>query len=96
MESTAKLLTEAFSTRVGSWWRRWWSALPALRVRKAPRQLRLCESVSLGEKRVVAVIQYENQRFLIGGSAHSINLLARLGEGPDFAELLSEWCERQR
>jgi len=96
MESTAKLLTEAFSTRVGPWWRRWWSSLPALRVRKAPRQLRLCESVSLGEKRVVAVIQYENQRFLIGGSAHSVNLLARLGEAPDFAELLSEWCERQR
>jgi flagellar biogenesis protein FliO len=96
MESTAKHLTEAFSARLVPWWQRFWSALPALRVRKAPRQLRLCESVSLGEKRVVAVIQYQTQRFLIGGSAQSVSLLARLGESPDFAELLSEWCERQR
>ncbi|MGB8885543.1 MAG: flagellar biosynthetic protein FliO [Candidatus Korobacteraceae bacterium] len=96
MQSTAKHRAPAFSARLVPWWQRWWSSLPALRVRKAPRQLRLCESVSLGEKRVVAVIQYESQRFLIGGSAHSVNLLARLGESPDFSELLSEWCERQR
>ena len=63
---------------------------------KAPRRLRLCESLSLGEKRVVAVIQFEGQQFLVGGSAHSVNLLARLGESPDFSELLAEWCERQR
>ncbi len=96
MQSTAKHRTPAFAARLAPWWQRWWSSLPALRVGKAPRQLRLCESVSLGEKRVVAVIQYESQRFLIGGSAHSVNLLARLGESPDFSELLSEWCERQR
>jgi flagellar biogenesis protein FliO len=81
-------------------WPRWWSrlrqALPAVRVRRTPRQLRLCESLALGEKRLVAVIQYEGQKFLVGGSAHSVNLLARLGEAPDFSELLTEWCERQR
>ena len=45
-------------------------ALPAVGIRRAARQLRLCESVSLGEKRVVAVIQYEGQKFLVGGGAH--------------------------
>jgi flagellar biogenesis protein FliO len=60
------------------------------------RRLRLSESLSLGEKRFVAVVEFETQRFLIGGGAQSVNLLARLGEGADFAEVLTEWCERQR
>jgi flagellar biogenesis protein FliO len=77
-------------------WRALRQALPAIRVRRAPRQLRLCESLSLGEKRLVAVIQYEDQKFLVGGSAGSVALLTRLGDAPDFSELLTQWCERQR
>jgi flagellar biogenesis protein FliO len=57
---------------------------------------RLCESLPLGEKRLVAVIQYEEQKFLLGASPHSVALLARLDGAPDFAELLTQWCERQR
>jgi flagellar biogenesis protein FliO len=60
------------------------------------RRLRVCESLSLGEKRFVAVVQFETQQFLIGGGPASVNLLARLGETADFAEVLTEWCERQR
>jgi len=71
-------------------------ALAGLGARKAPRRLRLCESLPLGEKRFVAVIEFETQCFLVGGGAASVALLARLGEGPDFAALLTEWCERQR
>ena len=63
---------------------------------KRSRRLRVCESLSLGEKRFVAVVQFETQQFLIGGGAGSVNLLARLGETADFAEVLTEWCERQR
>jgi flagellar biogenesis protein FliO len=62
---------------------------------KVPR-LRLCESLSLGEKRFVAVVEFDTERFLIGGGPAAINLLARLGETADFPEVLSEWCERQR
>ncbi len=79
--------------RCWEWMRR---ALAGVRVRKAPRSLRVCESLGLGEKRFVAVIEFETERFLVGGGASSVNLLARLGEAPDFAALLSEWCERQR
>jgi flagellar biogenesis protein FliO len=96
MESTLKNRKFGLASGVASGWQRLWRALPALRVRKAPRRLRLCESLSLGEKRIVAVIEFESQQFLVGGSAHSVNLLARLGESPDFSELLAEWCERQR
>ncbi len=60
------------------------------------RRLRLCESLSLGEKRFVAVVQFETQQFLIGGGPASVSLLARLGETGDFSEVLTEWCERQR
>ncbi len=63
---------------------------------KKNRRLRVCESLSLGEKRFVAVVQFETQQFLIGGGPGSVNLLARLGETADFAEVLTEWCERQR
>jgi len=96
IEPTIKELNSAGSLLHPRWWTRVGQAFLQLRVRKVPRRLRLCESLSLGEKRLVAVIQYESQKFLVGGSAHSVNLLARLGEGPDFSELLTEWCERQR
>ncbi len=70
--------------------------LATVRVSRKPRRLRLCESLSLGEKRMVAVIQYDGQQFLVGGGAASLSLLARLGEAPDFATVMTEWCERQR
>lgn len=96
MEPMVKHLNQELPVSRSRWWQQLWSALPGICVRKAPRRLRLCESLSLGEKRVVAVIQFEGQQFLVGGSAHSVSLLARLGEAQDFAELLSQWCERQR
>jgi len=77
-------------------WERIRGVLAGVRVRKASRKLRLCESLPLGEKRFVAVIQFDDQQFLVGGGAASVHLLARLGEAPDFAALLTEWCERQR
>jgi len=60
------------------------------------RRLRLCESLALGEKRFVAVIEFEGQQFLIGGGTQSVSLLARLRETTEFTEVLTEWCERQR
>lgn len=60
------------------------------------QRLRVSESLSLGEKRFVAVVEFETQQFLIGGGPASVSLLARLGETADFAEVLTEWSERQR
>ncbi len=42
------------------------------------RRLRLSETLSLGERRFVAVIEFEQSRFLVGGTASSIVLLTRL------------------
>jgi flagellar biogenesis protein FliO len=43
-----------------------------------PRSLVLRESLSLGERRFAAVIEYNGQRFLIGGGKESVQLIARL------------------
>ena len=66
-------------------WRRariWWQRI--LRIsRRAPRRLRLCESLPLGERRFVAVVEFERSRFLLGGTSASLVLLARLENGGD-------------
>src|SRR5438132_10706609 len=55
--------------------------------RRAPRRLRLCESLPLGERRFVAVVEFEAARFLVGGTASSMVLLSRLsGAGARAAE----------
>lgn len=54
--------------------------------RRAPRRLRLCESLPLGERRFVAVVEFDAARFLLGGTASSLVLLARLADAGDRAE----------
>jgi hypothetical protein len=50
---------------------------------RAPRKLRMCESLPLGERRFVAVVEFERARFLVGGTSASLVLLARLGNGDE-------------
>ena len=62
----------------GIWWRR------ILRVRlRQPRRLRLCESLPLGERRFVAVVEFERSRFLVGGTSASMVLLAKLDQAEE-------------
>jgi Flagellar biosynthesis protein, FliO len=51
--------------------------------RRRPRRLRLCESLPLGERRFVAVVEFERSRFLVGGTSGSLVLLARLENAPE-------------
>jgi flagellar biogenesis protein FliO len=48
--------------------------------RRTPRRLRLCESLPLGERRFVAVVEFEAARFLVGGTPSSLVLLSRLAD----------------
>jgi flagellar biogenesis protein FliO len=48
--------------------------------RRTPRHLRLCESLPLGDRRFVAVVEVDRERFLLGGTPSSLVLLARLGD----------------
>lgn len=52
------------------------------------RELHVCESTQLGDKKFVALIQADGQRFLIGGTSNSISLLATLPTRKTFRSLL--------
>jgi flagellar biogenesis protein FliO len=74
-----------------AFWSRAWRALQQAAKSQAAtkKRLRICENVSLGDKRFVALLQVDDQRFLIGGAANSIAMLAQLSE-PFSAALNSE------
>lgn len=46
-----------------------------VKIQRRPRSLRVCETLSLGDKRIVALIECENQRFLVAATAQTISLL---------------------
>lgn len=54
----------------------------AVLVRGANRRLKVAETVSLGEKRFVSILQVDGEQFLLGASSSSIVLLARLEAKP--------------
>lgn len=64
------------SARLGELWR----------SQRRRRALLVKETAGLGERRFVAVVQFERQRFLIGGSPGSITLLAALPDDESAGE----------
>ncbi len=65
-----------------------------MQSRQSKKRLRVCETVSLGEKRFVAVIQVDGEQFLVGGAAGSVATLARLEPAEDFPEMLKRrWTQ---
>jgi len=74
---------ESFWSAVGSMFTDLTTRLEKSLVRRrSARRLRLSETLSLGEKRFLAVVQFQQQEFLVGGTGSSIALLARLS-GPE-------------
>ncbi len=63
------------------------------KTKRAQKHLRVCESVSLGDKRFVAVIQVDQERFLVGGAANSVAMLSRLAEPSSFSSTMKELTE---
>ncbi|HEX4283547.1 MAG TPA: flagellar biosynthetic protein FliO [Terracidiphilus sp.] len=59
--------------RLFSWFRTQVGAGPT-------KELRLTETVQLGDKRFVAIIHVEGRKFLIGGGTSGVNLLTQLDE----------------
>lgn len=76
--------------RVFSWLHRNYAA-------SATKQLRVAETVSLGEKRFVAIIHADGQKYLVGGGVSGVSLLAQLGKLPEIADVnpsILEFTER--
>jgi hypothetical protein len=62
-------------------------AFSFLRAGSAPtKQLRLVETISLGEKRFAAILYADGRRFLVGGGTAGVSLLAPLDETPESLE----------
>lgn len=55
------------------------------------KQLRVSETVSLGDRKFLALVQVDQERFLIGGSANSVGMLARLKDYGTFAEQMKPY-----
>jgi hypothetical protein len=68
-----------------------WKYLRTQQVAHASsKRLQVAETVSLGEKRFVAVIQVDGREFLVGGGATNVALLAQLDARQSFDSLLAE------
>jgi flagellar biogenesis protein FliO len=68
-----------------------WGWLQARHVsRSSSRRLRVAETVSLGEKRFVAVVQVDGRHFLLAGGPTNIVLLAHLNAKDAFEDVLKE------
>jgi len=66
--------------------------LGGISIKRKRRALNLCESLSLGERRFLAIVQCEDRRFLVGVTNQSISLLQQL---PANAPHVSGLRERQ-
>jgi hypothetical protein len=67
-----------------------WSWLATIRVQSASKRLRVVETVPLGEKRFVALVQVDTCQFLIGGGTSGISLLAQVGAEQNFSSLVQQ------
>jgi flagellar biogenesis protein FliO len=68
-----------------------WRWMRARRVeRSSDRRLRVAETVSLGEKRFVAVVQVDGRHFLVAGGPANIALLAQLDANEPFEDVLQK------
>ncbi len=96
-EAESEQLTELPSTtRLLPWMTRVWNwTLSQLGSQQSKKRLRLCETVSLGEKRFVAVLDVDGQQFLVGGASGSVATLARLDPSPQFSEVLKRQSQDQ-
>lgn len=65
---------------------RTWSWLQSKYAYSSTKRLRLAETVSLGEKRFVAIVSVENREYLIGGAPSGLSLLAQWGKSAEAAD----------
>ncbi|RXH57266.1 flagellar biosynthetic protein FliO [Granulicella sibirica] len=68
-----------------------WKWLEQKRVQQSTmRRLRISETISLGEKRSIWIIQVDGKDYLVGGSAGSVALLSALDKQPSFRDTLDQ------
>ena len=68
----------------------WQGVLSVMTGQTGKKRMRVCESVSLGDKRFVAIVRVDSQNFLLGGSSANVSLLAKLSEADKFSTVLKQ------
>ncbi len=58
-----------------------WEWVQRVAKPRRSRRLRVCETLSLGERRFLAIVQFDHEEFLVGGGGNSLELLARMHDG---------------
>ena len=71
------------------------SVFSSVRIERRTHRLKLCETLSLGDKRLIALVECGNKRFLIAATAQNISLLETL-TGPDAPEVSGERGENPK
>lgn len=83
-----RILSRAFAGMRNFLTRLWQSLLT--RARRPQKKLIVSDSAALGDRRFVSVVQVGAQRFLIGSSPASVNLLSRLPDAVDDSPVPSD------
>ena len=79
----SSLSQNAVQTRASGFLSKLLTWLRSRYAQRPVRKLRVSETVSLGEKRFVAILQVDDRKYLIGGGASNVALLTALdGEMP--------------
>ncbi len=90
-----RISSSALWLRLGALWERLLKS-----TRRSPKCLRLCESLPLGERRFVAVVEFEKSRFLVGGTPSALVLLSRLADsreqGARQEDLMGAWAAEEK
>jgi flagellar biogenesis protein FliO len=88
--NASELLSRAGMSAKASMSRSWKYIRTQQVARSSCKRLQVAETVSLGEKRFVAVIRVDGREFLIGGGATNVALLTQLDAKQSFDNLLTE------
>lgn len=90
-----KLRSHSLLTHIGHLYT-WLRTQGAARATQSRRRMRVTETVSLGDKRFVAILQVDGERILIGGSPGSVSLLKELKADETFGDVLhTRWHDRE-
>lgn len=89
--SVARLRSSSFSQRAKDWLLTAWKWFQEQQnSRSSARHLHLEETISLGQKRFIALVRVDGKRLLVGGGGNEVSLLANLGKAKTFATLLKK------
>jgi flagellar biogenesis protein FliO len=83
MDVTQKPAVSRFAATLARFFATLREAARHVKVRRAERSLRLCETLALGERRLLLLVQCERRRYLLGAGVHGITLIDRLNERGD-------------